>query len=344
METKRNARSLKPKVRLQLDDYITSVTWTRDSSHVVAGTAAGTLVWVDAITLQIVHQIHAHSLGVSRVMRTSERRQVYSGGQDGKLKAWTAGRELPDLDLTLGKNWVEHLVAGGRSEQSILAVAEGRNVRFFNKAGLESRPKAEMTSTVTGLAWHYLGQQLLVAAYGGLQVYGVKKGTPQALKKYDWKGAFWCCAWSPDGKWVAGATQEKAVHIWDAETSEHLHMPGYPGKVKFMGWTRDAKWLVTAAGLDLLLWDCSGKGPCGRAPRLLAAHGSSITVCSVQQEGNLFASGDEGGRMILWDVSQEGEAALIAAFSGETEFSAGSWSQDDQVLALGTADGGLYLF
>lgn len=343
MEDPRKVRALKPKVKLLLDDYITALVWSVDGSQVVAGTAAGTLYRVDASTAQILEQFPAHALGVTALV-SGQGGRVFSGGQDGKLKAWSSGREKPDFEISPGKGPVQHILYGGGTERNILAVAEGKFITFLNTEGRELRPKAELPSTVSGLAWHYQGGILLAASYGGLQVFGVKKGTTQALKTYDWKGAFWYCAWSPDGKWVAGATQEKAVHIWEAETGEHLHMPGYPGKVKFIGWSRDGQWLVTAAAMDLLLWDCSGDGPCGRQPKQLMAHGDTIASCALQHQGSLFASGDESGRLILWDARQPGEDGLIAAFPGESEIGATAWSPDDKVLAAGSADGSLYLF
>ncbi|NJK90477.1 MAG: hypothetical protein HC904_00780 [Blastochloris sp.] len=166
------------------------------------------------------------------------------------------------------------------------------------------------------------------------------------MRQYPWKGAFWCCAWSPDGKWVAGATQEKAVHIWEAERAEHLHMPGYPAKVKAMGWTQDGQWLITAAGADLLLWDCSGAGPCGRQPKLQAVHAVGIEFSVIQKTGHLFATGDEEGRLILWDAGLEGDAGLMAVYPGQPSqgLSAAAWSPDGIRLAVGQTDGGLLLF
>jgi WD40 repeat protein len=337
-------KALKPKLHLELDDYVTNLVWTGNSGQIAATTAAGTLYWIDSLSGKVTGQCQAHRGSICQLALLHDKKKIISTGQDGMLKFWSLGTDQPEKEIELGKKWIEHLAVGGGSERNFLAVAAGKHISFLTGEGKETRPKAELAFTVSGLAWQQQTGDLLAASYGGLHVYSPKKGTLQPIKKYEWKGAFWCCSYSPEGRWVAGATQEKAVHIWEAKSAEHLHMPGYPAKVKCMQWTPDSHWLITAAGMDLLLWDCSGQGPCGREPKFLAAHAATIEVCAAQKKGNFFASADEKGRLILWNADLPEEAALAAAYAGEAAWSAVAWSPDDTCLAAGGADGSFYLF
>ena len=54
-----------------------------------------------------------------------------------------------------------------------------------------------------------------------------------------WKGAHIGVAWSPCGRYVVSALQEKELHGWDLVTMQDFRMGGYPRKTQAMAWTAD---------------------------------------------------------------------------------------------------------
>ena len=157
-----------------------------------------------------------------------------------------------------------------------------------------------------------------------------------------WKGALWNCRWSPDGRWVCGGSQENAVHVWDAASAEHLHMPGYQSKIRSLDWSSDSKWLATSNGIDVLLWDCSGAGPNGRQPLMFGVHSSAVTEIRFQHRGHLFAAGGKDGKLVLW--SADGGEEPLAVYVGEDEVSVIRWAPDDKLVAIGTSTGEVLVF
>lgn len=340
MEIFPNTSYLKPRAKLTLDECVTALAWTQHGEVVVGGTAAGTLFWIDGSTHQCVHQVKAHASPIQRIVAGASAGQVFSAGQDGFLKLWENQATSPIFEKKLGKEWVSELTWS--SDGSCLGVACGKQVFILDRNGTQLREPTMLESSISSLDWFHGHKALLAGCYGGLNILGIQD--PAVLKTYEWKGAFWCAAWSQDGKWIAGATQEKAVHLWEAETAEHLHMPGYPIKVKLMDFTVDSQWLVTTAGNDVSLWDCSGQGPCGTRPKLLREHEELIQVCALQHETNLCATADEAGLLLVWDANCAEEKMLISEFKHSAAFSVAAWSNDDRTLALGSADGLLYIF
>ncbi|MDZ4787499.1 MAG: hypothetical protein SH807_00980 [Blastochloris sp.] len=342
MSAQRKINLLKPKLKLDVADYVASLAWSAKGDQLAIGQSGGGLAWLDLAAKKKSVTTQAHAQGLSQLSISPKESDdvLASGGHDGFLRLWKIGASEPFFEKKLGKEWIAAL--SWSWDGSFLAVACGKSVVILDAKGTEIRPTTVLASTVTSLSWYHGHKALIASCQGGLTILGIRDAAP--LKTYDWKSGFWCSAWSRDGKWVAGGSQEKAVHIWEAETAEHYHMPGYPVKVQWMGFTPDSHWLVTTAGMDISMWDCSGAGPCGRNPKTILEHDAIIEVCALQQHGSLCATADEGGHFLLWDTAQKEKSALIAGFKQKAGFSAGAWSLGDTVLALGSTDGSVYLF
>jgi len=221
-----------------------------------------------------------------------------------------------------------------------LALACGKQLQILRADGTLAARGAALESTISDLCWYPLGPMVLTASYGGLQAWDAAQA--EKCKIYEWKGALWNCAWSPDGRWIAAGSQENAMHVWDAGTGEHLHMPGYQGKIRAVDWSPDGRWLGTGNGSDVLLWDCSGKGPGGTRPLMYGVHSEAVSVIQFQKPGPVFAVAGRDGKIALWQ-SGGGEEPL-AVYVGTEEVCALRWSPDGKLLAAGTSSGVVMVF
>src|SRR5260370_7024519 len=112
------------------------------------------------------------------------------------------------------------------------------------------------------------------SCYGGIEVWRTDAARP--VRIYGWKGSLLQLAVSPDSRTLAAATQENAIHLWDAESADDFQMSGYPAKVRAMGWRHDSRYFATGAGESLVIWDFAGAGPQRTEPLTVAAHTASI--------------------------------------------------------------------
>lgn len=67
----------------------------------------------------------------------------------------------------------------------------------------------------------------------------------------------WSVAWSPDGQWVASASKDGTVKIWNASTGkEKLSLSNHTGGVKSVAWSLDGTKIATASEDESArIWD-----------------------------------------------------------------------------------------
>ena len=109
-------------------------------------------------------------------------------------------------------------------------------------------------------------------------------------------------AFSPDGKRIVTASEDKTARLWDAETGEPIGEPlkGHADTVYSAAFSPDGKRIVTAsADKTARLWDAETGKPIGE---LLKGHTDSVHSAAFSPDGKrvVTASGDKTAR--LWEV------------------------------------------
>ena len=84
------------------------------------------------------------------------------------------------------------------------------------------------------------------------------------------------------------------------------------------------------------VWDCSGKGPAGRAPLQLEAHTDRLTALAFQHCSPLLASGGADCLVALWQLGKKEPVFQEYLPSPVTQL---AWPSDDRLLAAGTENG-----
>ncbi|MDR1191518.1 MAG: hypothetical protein LBK60_07640 [Verrucomicrobiales bacterium] len=332
-----HTKRLMPAWTTRLSDCVVALAWGADGQTLAAAAADGA---VSIIPKQGGAPVTftAHN-GMGALAWHADGRRLVTAGHDGAVRCWGAdGRRA--WEYQAGRAWLEQLAWSIADGGATLAVANGRRVTLLAADGTLLADSEPLAATLADLRWHPREPLVLTAAYGGLRVW--HGASAKLLRTYDWKGALWQGRWSPDGRWVAGGGQEHAVHVWAADSGEHLHMPGYQAKIRALAWSGDGQWLATGNGPDVLLWDCAGAGPAGAAPLMFGAHAQPVTTLDFRHHGALFAAGGKDGALMLWDAN--GGPAPLAAYLGSAAITLARWSPDDKLLALGTADGDVLVF
>ncbi|NJM34637.1 MAG: WD40 repeat domain-containing protein, partial [Rhodomicrobium sp.] len=137
----------------------------------------------------------------------------------------TAGDSPREL-ISFGDDWIESLAV--HEAAGHIGLASGQEVRVIDGHGRAAADFAPLSSTVSGIAFDAAGQRIAASRYNGVTVLNLDSGKVELT--LDWKGSHIGVSWSPDGRYLVTATQEKELHIWDLVTMKDFRMGGYPRK------------------------------------------------------------------------------------------------------------------
>lgn len=117
---------------------------------------------------------------------------------------------------------------------------------------------------------------------------------------------------SPNGRFIASASADATLKIWDAATGAHMDtLVGHMAGVSCLAWTPDSN--TIASGSDdkaIRLWDrvtgrprtTARKTGAGQEMAPLKGHHNYIHCLAFSPKGNILASGSYDEAVFLWDV------------------------------------------
>lgn len=148
--------------------------------------------------------------------------------------------------------------------------------------------------------------------------------------------------YSPDGRWLATASRDGSVRLWDlaGEAPRQVReLCGHEGDVTAVAFGPDGRWLATA-GIDatVRLWDLQADDPAATA-RVFRGHRGIVWSVSFSGDGRRLASASSDGTARVWDLQAADPAAkpLVLAGHEDIVYSA-EFSPDGGGLATTSRD------
>lgn len=319
---------------LSQGDYVNQITFSPDGKHMATACADGSVAvysWPDGKHLW---RKEVHGLGATALAWSHDNVTLASGGQYSKIIIWSGTTGVKKHTLTSGRGWVEKLIW---SSQDTLAGITGKELKLWNSEGLLASDFMPAESTLTGVEWQDDGS-LLTSGYSQVLRWYPTKSKP--VKAYEWKGSLLSLAVRPNGSIIAAGSQEGTIHLWRLKKDNEFHMGGYEGKVRHLAWSRRGRYLFTADGAALVIWDFKGKGPEGTRPDFQLCHAGNITALASHPQQPVIASGAEDGSLFIYDSSRNN---ALAAVQGDAAISCIAWHPIESVIAAGTINGGIHL-
>ncbi len=141
-------------------------------------------------------------------------------------------------------------------------------------------------------------------------------------------------SFSPDGKMLASASDDKTVKLWDTSTGKEIKtLKKHTNWVWGVSFSPDGKMLATAsADRTVKLWDTETK----KEIKTLTGHTREVHRVSFSPDGKILASASADNRVILWNTSTGKEIKTLTGHTSEV-WGIG-FSPDGKMLASASAD------
>ncbi len=320
----------------KLDDFITQIAWSPDGTRLAASSVSGQVHVFDVATERALFRLEpAHADGCDALSWRPDSAAFATAGRDGKWRLWDApgGKQLAEHDT--GALWPEHATwsapADGGPSGARLAVSAGSTISLWDEQGAPLGEPARFPRAVVDLQWVLGGRTLAIALSSAIHLRAsAPDGGETILNARD---PILCMAMSPSGKWLLTGNQDSSIHVWNLDAGAEMHMRGYPAKVRQLAWHRGSRWVATGGGPSVAVWDCSGRGPEGRAPTMLEWHTDLVTALHYQPAGDWLASGSRDGGLAIWSPTQREQ--LITGGKISSGVTRVAWSPDGKLLAAG---------
>ena len=333
---------LNERTSLTLDTYIVDIAWSHDNKTLVVAGGEGAVALVENATEKPVARVLGeHGMGAIAVAWQPGGRIVASSGQDSAVVLWNTVADEPAVIKRLrpGTAWTEHLSYSPDGQW--LAAATGKVLSLWSAAGELVHQFEPHASTLAAIAWDKPGRDLAAATQGAVCVHRIEPPN-FSMRRHAWPAACLTAAFSPNGKVLASGMQDGTVHFWMLATGKDSQMRGYGSKVTLTEWSANSRYLATAAGAEIVVWDFGGKGPEGSHPLELRGHTERITGLAFQPNGPWLVSAGRDWRVSLWQPGKEKQVVDAHLTAGEVTMM--RWSPDGRHIAIGESKGRLTIY
>jgi WD40 repeat protein len=166
------------------------------------------------------------------------------------------------------------------------------------------------------------------------------------------KGLIMDMAFTPDGRYLISAGENKLIRVWELETGRSVRIlrdslgAGGEGKILAMALSPDGQWLAVGGLFDgtsdektaVRLYDFVN----GQLKAQLKGHTSAVLALGFSSDSRLLVSGGFDETAILWDVTSQQRLHTLSGHTGHIYVAA--ITKDNQRVVTGSSDQTLRLW
>ncbi|KAF7364231.1 hypothetical protein MSAN_01082700 [Mycena sanguinolenta] len=195
---------------------------------------------------------------------------------------------------------------------------------------LSALPCLQPTSHIAKLFWPRFN------CVPQLHIIGIEYKQHARLVLIGHNGAVNCVCFSRDGAYIASASEDTTICMWDAKTGNALMEPiqGHTGSVRSVAFSPGGNYLVSGSDdRTIKVWDAK-TGKAVMDP--IVGHARQVLSVVFSPDGSYIASGSADNTIRVWDAKTAKTVRIISGHTGSVNSVA--FSPDGIHLASGSAD------
>jgi WD40 repeat protein len=332
---------------------IASIAFSPDGKRLASVSDDQTARLWDVTSRQAGQTLSEHRAPVWAVAFSPDGRRVASASDDFSIKVWDAatGKVLRTLRGPTGSAGVAFSPDG----KHIAAAFDDGAVRVWNaETGREEKTLWKHKTSVWSVAFSPDSRRLASGGGGGVDAQG--KPLPAEVIIWDVDSGkdlrtlqghtdlVWKVAFSPDGRLLASASQDRSVKLWnpdDGELLRTLTSPGggvlcvafSPDGKRLAAATAQTKRVLTSEAGEVVVWDLETS----QKALKLGGHIGSVRGVTFSPNGQRLATASEDRTLKIWEA-QTGQE-LLTLRGHAYEVSGAAFSPDGHRLASSSFDG-----
>ncbi len=237
---------------------------------------------------------------------------------DPDIRVWDLNADTPNTTASVPGVQEEHVGSEkfALSNERLFSVRDDNVVRIWELTDLDKLPiKFPLLEDVSTLAVSLDGRLLITAHKDKtIRIWDLTTGR-QGKELYvleGHKGVVHTLVVSPDSRWLMtwDTKKDSNIRIWDLTAKEPGKDPLILKKGYGTVFTPDSRMLIsTDLDQHIRVLDLESDGPL-ETMTILRGHESKIKVFAISDDGKQFASGDEDGTVLIWDLHDLGTQLL----------------------------------
>ena len=240
-------------------DIVTNVSFSPDGKMLASGSEDNTICIWDTNIWECKRVLKGHNRFVLSTVFSPDGLFLVSGSLDGTIRFWEA-EEGQCICVLKGHTDRVNTVIFHQEGQLVISSSDDATIRIWELFGDD--PKTVSRNDV----YYYRDSNINcdgtlsaeVVGYNTICVREKKSGS--ILRKGEGHTDDVCCVvFSPDDKYIASASYDKTIRIWDANTLECIHvLKGHTSAVMDVSFSPDGKHVVsTSPDNTISVWDFS---------------------------------------------------------------------------------------
>jgi WD40 repeat protein len=328
---------------------VTCLTWSPNRKFITSGSQDKTVQLWDAATGGNVLIYHGHSDAVNAVAWSPDGKRIASASTDQTVQLWDAATNGGNLFTYHGHSDAVNAVAWSPDGKYIASGDGGTSLiesRSFIDSGFFIGVTVQVWNATTGdqfLIFRSHSATVNAVAWSPDGKYIASASVDKTVQLWNFIHTFFyrghfsqvnAVAWSPDGKYIASASADGVVHVWVADTGTHIYTyHGHSDAVNAVAWSPDGKRIASASTDQTVQLWDAATGG-----NVFTYHGHSDAVNAVawSPDGKRIASASADKTVHVWDAA---DGILFYNYHGHSDaVNAVAWSPDGKRIASASTD------